>query len=690
MKVEYYENKGGAAAKLEVAKICGDGELQARFYNNKTLSGTPVVTRCELSNPSYDWGTGRPTAGVSADGFSARWDGFLYFQPGDYTFTVTGDDGVRLWVDDQLLIDQWRDQAPATYTATRTLSEGRHYVKLDYYENAGGAVVRLNWGRGCSVGQYRAEYFNNVDLSGSPVLTRCEAAPLNHDWGTGSPGPGVNADGFSARFTGTIRLPTTTMFYATSDDGMRIWVDGTQIMDQWHDQGPYTYTVGYTEAGLRSVKVEYYENTGGAVAKLALSGCLGGTAQYFGNTTLSGTPVLTRCEDPWDDGRWGHDWGTGSPDPIVPSDGFSMRYRFTTSVGAGTYRFSATADDGVRVWVDGRLVIDAWKDQAPTTYTSAPITFAAKEISIKVEYYERAGGAGVWLAWGSTAEYCPPGQFLASYYNGKDPLASDRSLVLTRCESAPINHNWGTGSPGAGVNPDGFSAIYRGVFWLPAGTHRFIATSDDGVNLAVTDLSPAEGPKLWHDASLEAWYDQAATTHTVTTEYWPAGYYTVSLLYYENAGNSMVKLGWDGQQTSARSEVIVDDLSSGFTKGGSWWQASTAGYNGHSWWTYVYGNSVDCWGEWRAALGGGSYEVFVFVPSANSSTTSARYTVYYQGGSAVKTVNQSSYYNQWVSLGTYTFDAGTSSSLRVRLTDATGEAINSQRIAFDAVRFTPR
>jgi hypothetical protein len=62
--------------------------------------------------------------------------------------------------------------------------------------------------------------------------------------------------------------------------------------------------------------------------------------------------------------------------------------------------------------------------------------------------------------------------------------------------------------------------------------------------------------------------------------------------------------------------------------------------------------------------------------------------VYYQGGSVVRTVSQSLNGGKWVSLGTYTFASGT--TRQVRLTDATGEATNSKRIAFDAVRLTPR
>ena len=104
--------------------------------------------------------------------------------------------------------------------------------------------------------------------------------------------------------------------------------------------------------------------------------------------------------------------------------------------------------------------------------------------------------------------------------------------------------------------------------------------------------------------------------------------------------------------------MIVDDKSSGFAKGGSYWREDTRGYLSHQWWTYTNGSAVDCWGEWRTSLGGGSYEVFVYVPRYNTTSLTAKYTIYHQGGTTVKTVNQNNYLDAWVSLGTYTFDVG--------------------------------
>jgi hypothetical protein len=99
------------------------------------------LSRCEASI-NNDFGTGSPP-GVPADGFSARYEGRINFDAADYEFALTGDDGVRLWVDGNLVIDRWVNQAATTYRATRAMTAGLHDVRVDYYEASALALVRL-------------------------------------------------------------------------------------------------------------------------------------------------------------------------------------------------------------------------------------------------------------------------------------------------------------------------------------------------------------------------------------------------------------------------------------------------------------------------------------------------------------------------------------------------------------------
>jgi hypothetical protein len=104
-------------------------------------------------------------------------------------------------------------------------------------------------------------------------------------------------------------------------------------------------------------------------------------------------------------------------------------------------------------------------------------------------------------------------------------------------------------------------------------------------------------------------------------------------------------------------------------------------------WTYVNGDTIDNWAEWRPGLLlCGFYQVSVFVPCQNATTWGARYEVYHRDGIEVAVVKQLDYCNEWVSLGTYGF--GDSAEEHVRLTDATGEDPNTLRqIGFDAVKW---
>jgi hypothetical protein len=100
-----------------------------------------------------------------------------------------------------------------------------------------------------------------------------------------------------------------------------------------------------------------------------------------------GDPVLTRSDDAID-----FDWGQDSPSFVLPFNLFSARWTRTKDYAAGTYRFSVTGDDGIRLLVDGAPVIDGWFYQSPTTYT-ADIPLSAGQHTVVVEYFEHTGGA---------------------------------------------------------------------------------------------------------------------------------------------------------------------------------------------------------------------------------------------------------------------------------------------------------
>ncbi|HET6568015.1 MAG TPA: PA14 domain-containing protein, partial [Rhodothermales bacterium] len=119
--------------------------LRADYYNGPEFTGISY-TRIDPTI-DFDWGEGGPIPGVQADNFSVRWTGQLKTDvSGVYTFYATADDGVRLWVNSEQVIDRWIDQSPTEYSGTIQLKAGQRYnVKMEYFEHGGGAVAKLNW-----------------------------------------------------------------------------------------------------------------------------------------------------------------------------------------------------------------------------------------------------------------------------------------------------------------------------------------------------------------------------------------------------------------------------------------------------------------------------------------------------------------------------------------------------------------
>ena len=84
-----------------------------------------------------------PAAGVTADAFSVRWTGQFPFVAGPYTVAASADDGIKLWLDNVVAVDRWTNTTASS--VTRTMTAGNHDVKVEYYENAGGASARFRW-----------------------------------------------------------------------------------------------------------------------------------------------------------------------------------------------------------------------------------------------------------------------------------------------------------------------------------------------------------------------------------------------------------------------------------------------------------------------------------------------------------------------------------------------------------------
>ena len=117
--------------------------LKAEFFNNRDLTGAPALTRTD-EHVAFDFEQSY-AAGQPKENFSARWTG--YYTPtktASFVFSVSGDDGYRLWVDDELLIDRWVEQGETLTQKKKELVAGHHYkIRLEYFQAGGGAAIGL-------------------------------------------------------------------------------------------------------------------------------------------------------------------------------------------------------------------------------------------------------------------------------------------------------------------------------------------------------------------------------------------------------------------------------------------------------------------------------------------------------------------------------------------------------------------
>ena len=387
--------------------LYADSSWEAKYWNNRTLSGAPILQRTE-SELNHDWVDGSPS-GVPNDNFSARWTRTINLAAGTYRFTATMDDGMRVWVDNVLIIDSWTDSQVHPVNADRYLGSGDHQLKVEYYDAGGKAVAKVSWvaiagaapGSPPAITRWRGEYYNNVALSGTPALVR-DDEQINFYWGGSSPAWGtVAADDFSVRWTRNLILePGRYRFTVRADDGVRLWVNNHLLVDRWIDQGATSYNADIDlPGGSIPVRLEYYERVGGAevsLSRVLISGGSTGGAwrgEYFNNKNLSGPPALVR-----DDANLSFNWGSGSPSTAISADNFSVRWTRSLSLNPGRYRFTVTADDGVRVWVNGQQIINGWSDHPSQTFTG-DIDLSGGVFPIQLEYYESGGGARVELSW---------------------------------------------------------------------------------------------------------------------------------------------------------------------------------------------------------------------------------------------------------------------------------------------------
>ena len=249
-----------------IAGLPNGSGLRGEYWTTQSgsFNGTPTLTRTDAV-VDFDWGDGSPGTGISADQFTARWTGKV--QPAvsqTYTFSTTSDDGVRLWVDNQLIIDRWVDQSPMEWSGTIALTAGTLYdIRMEYFENAVGAVAGLRWSSP-SIAKAVVPMYRLFPASGGGGQTFASLLV--------TPASATVVTGGSVRFRGEARdsggtplssQPTVTW---TVSGGGSIAADGT--FTPTSAGGPYTVTGSATVGGVTHTDTSPVTVTAAFAAKI--------------------------------------------------------------------------------------------------------------------------------------------------------------------------------------------------------------------------------------------------------------------------------------------------------------------------------------------------------------------------------------------------------------------------------------
>lgn len=346
------------------------------------------------------------------------------------------------------------------------------------------------------------------------------------------------ADNFGFSYTGYVEVPTdgTYTFTTNSDDGSKLFIGTTEIVnnDGLHGAVEKSGTLGL-KAGKHAFKVVFFESTGGEVLQVnyagpgiskqpipnsklwrANPGSGNGTGlkgQYFNGTNFN-TIVQTRT-----DAKIDFNW-PGAPMSSVNEDDFSARWTGKVEPRySQAYTFLTSNDDGVRLWVDGQLLIDKWISGVNNWSAATPVLNANQLYDIKMEYYEGGGGANAKLEWQSapqSREVVPQSQLypMDTLTNGlvgwwkldenSGTVAADSSGSSRNGTATGVTWNPSSGKIGGSAQFSGSAAriilpdeTLRGI-----GTTQSVAcwfkSSSTGVIVGVQSTEYPTNPSSWN------------------------------------------------------------------------------------------------------------------------------------------------------------------------------------------------
>ncbi|MFK7925977.1 MAG: PA14 domain-containing protein [Bacteroidia bacterium] len=360
--------------------------LEGVYYNNDNFTSL-VKTQVD---PEIDffWASSGPPGYSNPNHLTVRWTGqVMPLFTEEYTFHIYSDDGTRLWVNGQQLIDDFNKNGTRANSGTINLVSGQKVdIVVEYLQGIANSLIELEWE---SRNQEREIIPSYLLFPPNPV-TKSQAISIDPIASK------ITTDAsFTVNAVASSGLPVTLTLVEGNGtvanlSGNTITLTGivgpvkVRAVQNGGTSGPDLYQAA---PGVEESFFVFAPSAGQGT---------GLQASYFHNEDLTNL-ALTRVDPEID-----FAWESGSPDASIQNNGFSVRWEGEIEIPvAGNYSFATTTDDGVRLWVNFTPVIDNWQDQANSTF-SGTLALPAGKLPIVMEYFEGQAYAFAKLEWATT------------------------------------------------------------------------------------------------------------------------------------------------------------------------------------------------------------------------------------------------------------------------------------------------
>jgi hypothetical protein len=505
--------------------------FRGEYYDNQDFTNLKV-RRIDAS-VNFNWGTGTPDTSLQSESFTVRWEGYWDFAAaGTYRFSATMDDGMRVWVDNASVIDGWIPQPATLYTKDVSLSAGRHYVKVDYFEQSGNAVAQVSWAYvGPPAVPLPTAAFTRsptypkpgdtitFDASTSTSLNGSLSARWDWTndgtWDTSWSGTLTAQHAYTSGGTYTVRLEVQDAAGYTDNETQSVLVDGTAPVtsaalsgtaggEGWY-RSAVTVTLTATDAGS-GVGSTQYRKDGGAWTAYASAVSVSGDGPHtleFASTDRAGNAEVTKSVSiPIDttapatthllDGVLGNGTWYASPVTItlLPTDGGSgvsaTRYR----LDGGTWQ---TYTIPVPVTTNGSHSFDYYSaDGAGNTEStkSAPFQIGSSSGPVSTAAVSGTGGANGWYVSPATVTLSatdPEGRPVTITYRIDGGSWTTYSAPFAVGEGAHTLEHYATNDQGL-VEPTRSASVNVDAT-PPTTTHAFAGTQSGSDYVGSVDLT---------------------------------------------------------------------------------------------------------------------------------------------------------------------------------------------------------